>query len=329
MILKRLLALAGIFCALTMGAHAQTPVAFIGGSVTYNWANSAVFAPASSAYKWESYGFKVFDGVGICRETGQALQVLQGIIASGKKPVIHLLVGTDEAVSTDDANPVSDVLEGFEHCFAQIITTAQNANLKVVVGTSPYVIFNSIDPYNKFIFAYCATRGIPVIDYYTLLLRANVNFEGTQYLIPATPTDFLPTITTKGYALMNAQADRVIAEYVGGVKVKAGYLGNEALQMNGSPPFVPQTGMNTVAPGTELHWYAYGQYSDGITAPIANANVLHEYGTWSTSNPEVISIATDGTAWALQPGTANIHFTTLSGATINEWVMNVTHSEHN
>jgi hypothetical protein len=30
-----------------------------------------------------------------------------------------------------------------------------------------------------------------------------------------------------------------------------------------------------------------------------------------------------GNAWALAPGTANIHFTTLSGTTINEWVMYV------
>ena len=122
---------------------------------------------------------------------------------------------------------------------------------------------------------------------------------------------------------MNALADRAIAQYVGGVTLKAGYLANEYLEMNGAPPFEPGTGGNTGVPGTEMHWHAYGQYSDGFAEQMANANMLHEYGTWSSSNPEVISIDPYGNAWALAPGTANIHFTTVTGAAINEWIMYV------
>ena len=325
----RLLALLSILtCASTISAHAQTPVAFIGGNITYQWQSSGVFG-GSPAYKWEGYGFRLQGGPGICQETGPALVALQGIIASGQRPVIHLLAGSDEAASTDDANPPSDVLEGFEKCFVEFMTTAHNAGLKVVVGTSPFSLFNTVEPFNRFIFAYCVPRGIPVIDYYTLLHRANDNFEGTQYWIPGSATSAYSSITNKGYAIMNGQADRVISQYVGGVKLKSGYLGNEAVQMNSASPFIPQSGVNTVAPSTKMHWFATGQYSDGYSAAIANANVQHEYGNWTSSNPEVISIDQDGTAWALKPGTANIHFTTLSGATLNEWVMYVTHAEHN
>ena len=100
-------------------------------------------------------------------------------------------------------------------------------------------------------------------------------------------------------------------------------LGEALLSLNVLPLTAGSDGANDLPVGVEMHWYAYGQYSDGITQPIANANVLQLYGTWTSSNPEVISIDPDGTAWALTPGTANIHFTTLSGATLNEWVMTV------
>jgi len=326
MFAKKLLAIAGtLACALTVAAaNAQTPVAFIGGSTMYQWQDSGIFG-GSPAYQWLGYGFKVFSPIGPCVETNEALASLQGIIASGAKPVIHLMVGGTDA-ETDDTHTVAQQLQSFETCFANIVTTAQNAKLKILVGTNPFAQHNDIDPYNKFIFAYCTAKRIPVIDYQTLLVRANDNFENTEYWIPppivlgGTPgSGPPPSITSKGYALMNALADRAIAQYVGGVTLKAGYLGNEYL-VDGNPPF---TGANDLPPGAEMHWYAYGQYSDGITQPIANANVLQLYGTWTSSNPEVISIDPYGTAWAVAPGTANIHFTTLSGATLNEWVMTV------
>jgi hypothetical protein len=333
MLAKKFLAIASaLSCALIMGAaNAQTPVAFIGGHITYNWQDSGVFG-GSSAYTWEGYGFKLNTPPGPCNETNEALSTLQGIIAGGKKPVIHLMLGADDAAGTSASDPVSAQLQSFETCFDNVVTTAQNAKLKVLVGTNPFAQNNNIDPYNKFLFAYCAAKGIPVIDYQTLLQQANDNFEDTQYLIPPPDTIVVlgsgasgtpPTISSKGYAIMNALADRAIAQYVGGVTLKAGYLDNEYLEMNGAPPFVPGTGGNTVAPGTEMHWYAYGQYSDGITQQIDNANVLHEYGSWTSSNPEVISIDPYGDAWALAPGTANIHFTTFSGVTLNEWTVNV------
>jgi hypothetical protein len=328
MFAKKLLAIAGtLSCALTVSAaNAQTQVAFIGGTTMYKWQDSGIFG-GSPAYQWQGYGFKVFAPIGPCVETNEALSALQGIIAGGTKPVIHLMVGAADA-ATDDTHTVAQQLQSFETCFANVVTTAQNANLKILVGTNPFADHNDIDPYNKFIFAYCTAKGIPVIDYQTLLVRANDNFEGTEYWIPppivlseagSGATGTPPSITSNGYTIMNVLADRAIAQYVGGVTLKSGYLGNE-YQVDGTPPF---TGANDLPVGVPMHWYAYGQYSDGITQPIANANVLHLYGTWTSSNPEVISIDPYGTAWSVAPGTANIQFITLSGVTLNEWVMKV------
>jgi hypothetical protein len=333
MFAKRLSTIAiALSCVWNIGsASAQTPVAFIGGHITYNWGNSGVFG-GSSGYTWEGYGFKLYAPPGPCQETSEALSALQGIIASGKKPIIHLMVGADDAAGTNDTFFPSEQLQSFQTCFANLITTAQNAKLSILVGTNPFAQINNIDPYNRFIFLYCTANNIPVIDYETLLQQANNNFEGTEYLIPSplvlgtlppgTPP-LPPSITSKGYAFMSAIADRAIAQYAGGATVNGGYLGNEYLEMNGVPPYVPFSDGNTVTPGTEMHWYAYGQYSDGVTQRIANPNMLHEYGTWTSSNPDVISIDPYGTAWALAPGTANIQFTTLSGTKLNEWTMQV------
>jgi hypothetical protein len=318
MIRSRLFALAIILSCAFTGAYAQTEVAFIGGNITYQWQNSGVFG-ASPQFTFEGYGSKINNEPGPCHETNQVLAVLQSIIASGKKPVIHLMVGADDAFDTSDSNPVAWQLQSFETCFANVVNTALTAKLKLVVGTNPYALISNIDPYNKYIFAYCTAKGIPVIDYQTLLTRANNNFEGTEYSISSPQ----PSITNKGYAIMNSLADEVLSAAILGVTLKAGYLGNEALEMDGQVPTLPQQGVNTVYPGTQMHWYAYGEYSDGYTREINNANVLHLYGTWTSSNPEVISIDQYGNAWALAPGTASVHFTTLSGATINEWIMYV------
>ncbi|HTZ58574.1 MAG TPA: hypothetical protein VMB49_10775 [Acidobacteriaceae bacterium] len=321
MIRSMLLVLALIPSSVFTDAHAQTRVAFIGGNITYQWQSSGVFG-ASPQFTFEGYGSKINNSPGPCHETNQVLAVLQTIIAGGKRPVIHLMVGADDASDTSTSNPVAWQLQSFETCFANVVNTALQAKLKLVVGTNPYALVNSIDPYNKYIFAYCTAKGIPVIDYQTLLTHANNNFEGTEYLTTPVPGQS-PSITNKGYAIMNSLADEVLSQTILGVTLKAGYLGNEALEMDGQLPLEPQQSVNTVYPGTEMHWQAYGEFSDGNTREIDNANVQHVYGTWTSSNPEVISIDPYGNAWALAPGTANIHFTTPSGATINEWIMYV------
>jgi hypothetical protein len=104
MFAKKLLAIAGtLSCALTVGAaNAETPVAFISGTTMYQWQASGIFG-GSLAYQWEGYGFKVFGPTGPCVETNEALSSLQGIIASGAKPVIHLMVAGADA-ATDDTH---------------------------------------------------------------------------------------------------------------------------------------------------------------------------------------------------------------------------------
>jgi hypothetical protein len=317
---KKFLALAGVLsCALiTQGAHALEPaVAFVGGNIMYNWQSSGVFGSGSIPI-WLGEGFQVTDSPGICRETQQAQDEVNSLIQQYPNIIaVHLMVGADDVVGTDDANPPAFVFNQWQGCFTNLVNTVLNAHLKLVVGTIPFTLFNDPTPYNDFIFAYCASKGVPVINYYDLLRHANDNFEGTEYWIPGNAP---PSITNKGYAIMNGLAATVLDQVLNGATLTKGYLAVDSLQMIGDPPFIPVSGLNTVAPNTKMHWTPWGQYSDGTTGPIQNANVDHVLGTWKSSNPLVVKIDPDGTAWALAPGTTNITFTTFEGVTLNEWI---------
>ena len=332
MFLKKLLALASLLsCALiTQGAHALEPaIAFVGGNIMYNWQNSGTFGSTTSTSQnpfplWLRDGYQINDAPGICHETQEAQTIVNGFIQNYPNVVaIHLMVGADDVMGTDDANPPAFVFNQWQACYTTLVNTILNAHLKLVLGTIPFTIFNDPTPYNDFIFALAAQKGVPVANYYDLLRHANDNFEGTQYWIPQSDTVAVPSITSQGYTLMNQLATSVLNQALNGVTLESGFLGVDSLQQIGDPPFVPALGLNTIYPNTKMHWTAWGKHSDGTTTPMLNANVDHVLGTWTSSNPLAVKIDPDGTAWALAPGTANIHFTTLSGVTLNEWVEHV------
>jgi uncharacterized protein YjdB len=54
-----------------------------------------------------------------------------------------------------------------------------------------------------------------------------------------------------------------------------------------------------------------------------NTNYLGANGTWTSSNPLVMTIDQQGNAGALTPGTTTIRYTSLSGVAFSEWVMTV------
>jgi hypothetical protein len=327
---RRILALAGILsCALIAPcADALEPaVEFVGGNVMYAWANSGYFSnPEGSSPTYPIFlndSFQVAGGAGICHETRQAQLVVNQLLANTEQLApIHLVVGAGDVEGTSDSNPPSVVFTNFQTCYTDLVDSILNAGRKVILGTIPYTLFNDPTPYNEFIMNLAAEKGVPVINYYGMLRHANNNFEGTQYFIPASGS-MGPSITPAGYQLMNQQAAAVLDQLVSGVTFKSGYLGVDSLVMAGDPPFKPKSGLNTVPPNTKMHWQAWLTYSDGKTIPQGDPNIAGLLGTWTSSNPSVVYIDPYGTAWALQPGTANIHFTTLGGAEINEWIMTV------
>src|ERR1700761_2922951 len=127
-------------CILTLAIaphHLQAQqVAFIGDDLTYHWQQT----PQFQAHKnWLPYGVSIpwrpTEGLG----TNVAFTQLQSIIASGQKPIIHLVVGeADEDGIDSGGNQAAFIFAAFATNMEKIITTAQAADLKIIVGTIPY-----------------------------------------------------------------------------------------------------------------------------------------------------------------------------------------------
>jgi uncharacterized protein YjdB len=78
-----------------------------------------------------------------------------------------------------------------------------------------------------------------------------------------------------------------------------------------------------VNPGSFLQFTPIGQYSDGSTHPQLNTSFAGASGTWTSSNPQVMSMSQTGRAASLTPGTAIIKYTAPNGVQFSEWIMYV------
>ena len=318
-------------CALTYSTPAQSQVslnqvAFVGGNATYQWEQSPAF---ENLVHGQGAGFTVPQGAGGCRESATALSVVQQLANAGpnKPKVIHLMIGQDDSLGgITDSNPYSAAITDFETCFAKVVQTVQANKMGLIVGTIPFSVIADVRPYNGFIYAYCAAHNIPVIDYYTAFdIDTSV---GDPDILPATGGGIYPTMTMSGWVLMSNLAVSQINQVFNGVKLRSGYLNNLAQLPDGADDENPYQNLNTVVLGTRMQWMAEGQYSNGLTYEINNANINGVVGTWWSTNPAVMSITPTGQSFAIEQGTTNIKFMTLAGQTLSEWTMYVTPNCH-
>jgi hypothetical protein len=330
-VIRKLLVIASIL-SFAVGAFAQQQVAFLGETFTYEWGQS----PQFQAHKnWVDYA-TTEGGLGD-PGTNNVLGVLQTIIASGKKPIIHLVVGQTNADALSPGNEEAVVFARWAQGFEEIIETAQAAKLTIIVGTIPYALIGNVHPMNQWIFLYCNAHGIPVVNY-DFALNSGTGFAASghgsaapgQPAIPEEPAywqqpvqqgpNALPeyVLTSQGDDLITDMAEVAIGLASGVIKLKGGYLGT--VYLPDLEDAASQVGANSGIDGSIVQFTAYGQYTDGSVHVINNADMNGHVGTWTTSAPMVLNIDQNGVATPLDKGTANIHFTTLAGQTINEWV---------
>ena len=229
------------------------------------------------------------------------------IVKQGQHPIVHVVVGEDFD-SGSPGNPPASIFGNFAINMEAIINLAHQNNIRLIVGTVPFTIHNSVAYYNAWLKFYCATHGVPVVDY-----ESAITSSSTQMVGRINPVSLIPTLTAAGYALVTGLAQAQIALTSQEFKLTRGYLGTVIYQANGDPATV--VGGNTAEDGSSIVFTAYGQYSDGTTRIVQD-------GIWTSSNPEVVHIdPVNGVAQAWSPGTADIHFASNSGVTFNGWTM--------
>ena len=323
------LAILGPFFALNSAPAQQQPqVAFIGDNLTYEWQQQPQFQTNKN---WLPYGVNP-SGVGAGKGTGAALTELQAIITSGQKPIIHLLVGQADADGVDDGgNQQALIFAVFATNFEKIITTAQAAKLEIIVGTIPYASIGDVAPLNLWLLQYCNAHGIPVINY-DFALNGGQGFAASQggsvapppvyYNQPTTSVQglpSLPSLTSAGYNLITDMAETQIGLTAGTFKLIGGYLNDVTLEDLEDAQSVLNG--NTVVDGSTIQFTPYGEFSDGKTRIINNADQYGHVGMWTSSSPTVVYMNQFGVGTSFSKGSSNIHFTTNSGITFSEWIM--------
>jgi hypothetical protein len=335
--ISKLLTLAGLLSFAVPNVYAATAaqpqIAFIGDALTYQWGQQPQFKKHAN---WVSYGANIAGAQGDTYvANGAALLVLQGIIRSGKKPVIHLLVGEADSESETPGNQHSSVFAQWAHGWEELITTAQEAKLPVIVGTIPFTFFGEPADMNTWILTYCAAHKIPVINY-DFALNSRTGFAASghgnvspgQPLPPQVPNYYLsPTpdypvipLSSQGFDLITDMAEVGIGTATGAIKLTSGYL-NTVVYYNNEDDGPSFSNINGLIDGGTVQFSAYGRYSDGSVHRFWNADINGHIGTWTNSNPLAMSLDQNGVGTGLDNGTTNVHFTTPTGATLSEWVM--------
>ena len=298
--------LAAVLSLSAVGAHAQTKqVAFIGDYTTYQWGQQPQFTAHTN---W------LPDGVNPPTKRGvqATLNELQTIIKSGKQPIIHLMVGTDSYLASP-GDPHSAIFAAWAQGFEQIITAAQAAKLTILVGTNPLsgpLMMKAMSTNGSF----CTARNTMSRSSTTTspsIAEPDSQPAATgQHQHPRCPcttcsrrTSEYPTLSPQAWSLMSDMAQTAIIQ-AEGYKLKGGYLQTVVYGGNSITDFKDYStaNANTVFDGGYVQFTPYGQYTDGSTHIMNNADINGHVGTWNSSSPTVVVIDQYGAGRGMDQG---------------------------
>jgi hypothetical protein len=283
--------------ALTPKAATSPTIVFVGDEVTANW-------PLTQTNpNWINQGQPGAASGTVAASFQTAINLHPSII--------HILVGlVDQQHDIGDAAPA--IITPDELAALQtMVQEAKAANIQVVLGLEPSspsafgYDYAGVSPTNAVVAAYGAQQGIPVISY------QNVPVQGGGSIA----TGDVPTAA--GYQQMTTLLESVLATM--NLKLGGGYLQN-TIRVGDS---ILSPNQNTVVTGGFVTFSPVGWYNDGSVHPLINTNLFGATGTWTSSNPLVLTIDQTGFGQALTAGTTIIRYTSPNGIGFSEWIMYV------
>jgi hypothetical protein len=318
------LVLSALASATAAATTAPPKVVFIGDYITYEWASAFAANP-----NWINKGdANISQGY-----SSSTLARFQSDVVSLHPAIVHIMLGAYDSyfVSPESALYFS---QAFVSNLDAMVKEAKAANIKVILGTTPPLSTNAsgyVAQINAAIAGYGAANNIPVIDYADLLcgcaslssadglfsILTNTPLMTTAADLPFPWPGLLPN--TAGYAAMTQLAQSGIATL--NLKLVGGWLSDVGL---GESQGGGQINVNTVGTPDTVQFTPIGLYGDGSQHPMINTNMQDATGTWTSSNPVVMSVNQKGLAWALSNGTTIIRYTSPNGVTFSEWIMHVT-----
>jgi ABC-type sugar transport system substrate-binding protein len=283
--------------AATAKAATSPTIVFVGDQVTANWPLT------QTSPNWINQGQVGAFSATVAASFQTAINLHPNII--------HILVGlVDQEHDIGDAVP-AEITPAELTALQTMVQEARAANIQVILGLEPsgppafgYDCLSPsgvpcLSPTNSVVAAYGAQQGIPVISY------QNVETQTTG--VP----------DAAGYQQMTTLLESVLATM--NLKLGGGYLQNTTAGLGAAP----LTNQNTVSTGIFVQFTPVGWYNDGSIHSQINTNLQGATGTWTSSNPLVITIDQTGYGQALTAGTTIIRYTTPNGVAFSEWIMYV------
>jgi hypothetical protein len=267
---------------------AAPKIVFVGDQVTANWPLTQtnpnwINKGQAGAFSWD------------------VVASFEANVVSLHPNIVHILVGlADQENDIGDAAP-AEITPGLLANLQTMVQEAKAANIQVILGLEP----DGQTPTNAVVAAFGAQNGIPVISY--------ANVDG------ATPTGncqtLCPVPTAAGYQQMTALLENVLPTV--NLTLGGGYLQNSEWGLGAAEA----SNVNTVSTGVFLQFTAVGWYNDGSVHSQLNTNLFGATGTWTSSNPLVLTLDQTGYGQALTAGTTIVRYTSLNGVAFSEWIM--------
>jgi hypothetical protein len=307
------------FClVLVVPVGAQT-VVFTGDHVAYTWQATPQFLGNSN---W------IGAGVNVCCYSGGSGAVeaaFQANVINQHPAFVFITTGEADLETIHDPVPIGVAWDNYAQAIMQMVSMAEKAKIKVIIGNTPALGYNA-QTLNVWLGQYAAANHIPVVNFHDALCQCTgitpdlSNYPSIYQLTTENDSYVAYDISPAGYALMTQMAQAAIATY--GLTIKSGYLSNvNTIPANLYAPLTSQ--VNSVIEGEQITFTPLAKWSDGVVRPMLNQDYNGLKGTWTSSNPFVMTINEQGQATAYGAGKATISFRSASGVAFSPWVMTV------
>jgi Bacterial Ig-like domain (group 2) len=333
--LRVLILFAGLVPATALAATPAPTVVFTGDYFTVLWQADPSFTANTN---WIGAG--VEGELGFGNGSGAVAADFQANVINQHPAFVHILTGGSNIAGIIDSTPLGPRWHQYEEAIVTMVQMAKAANIKVIFGNIPSMATDEgSDPqavqfFNAWLARYGLANNIPVVNYHdalcqcvgsttaidTSLAYPGAYSAGDLYYQPTQYPGQDPTPNAAGWELMTKMAQMAIATY--DLTIKSGYLSNVVTRPSDDGAGFPSQ-QNSVLEGTELLFTPQAKWSDGVVRPMLNQDFNGLKGTWTSSNPGVMTVNQQGQAYAYSAGTATISFTSASGIKFSPWVMTV------
>jgi hypothetical protein len=311
-----------LFLGLAVSAHAQsTPkVVITGDGPVYQWQQTSQFLANKN---W------IGAGLNLCCYTSsyQVVQDFQTNVINQHPAFVVIEIGQSDLETIHDPCPIGCAWAGWAADLQDMVQMAQKANIKIIIGNVLGYGSNGQN-LNVWLDNYAAANNLTVVNFHNALCQCIGPNDGVGPTIGSgnqyetIGLQNIVDITPAGFALMTQLTEQAIATY--GLTIKSGYLADVTTfgEVN-DPEYVPPSNVNTADAGEIITFTPQAKYSDGVVRPLMAQTYSGIDGTWTSSNPFVMSVDQLGNATAYGPGQATISFRSASGVPFSPWTMTI------